>query len=58
MNHDSQNAYTLLGEAQTCLFLGHTGDAIELAKQAITAMEKSLPPPVPLPVYHGVIVRE
>lgn len=55
MNYDSQKAHMCLTQAAIAVCIGNTGEAIALAKDAITLMEHSLPPPVV--TYHGEIVE-
>lgn len=53
MNYDATKAHGELMQAASALIMGRTGEAIDIAKRAITSMEHSLPPPV---VYHGQVI--
>ncbi len=55
MNYDATKAHLLLLQAMNSLTMGQTGNAIELAKSAISHMENSLPPPV---VYYGQVIEK
>ncbi len=55
MNYDATKAHSELMQAASALIMGRTGEAIEIAKRAITSMENSLPPPV---VYYGKVIEK